>query len=50
MQYPSNAFALPNTKTIIPIKPLETGVEMGQRKKLSAGDIKRVNNMYKCIT
>ena len=49
MHYPAGAFALEyGLKTIQAIKQLETGVVMGQRNKLSKGDIERVNVMYKC--
>lgn len=49
MHYPAGAFAREyGLKTIEAIKPLGPGVVMGQRNKLSKGDIERVNAMYKC--
>lgn len=49
MHYPASAFASEKgLETIKAIKKLEPDVVMGQRKKLSVGDIKRINAMYKC--
>ena len=43
MHYPANAFSKNGGKTII---PLSTGVEIGQRERLSDKDIAAINAMY----
>ena len=43
MHYPANAFSKNGGKTII---PLQEGVEIGQRNRLSDGDIVAINAMY----
>lgn len=49
MHYSATAFASKNgLQTIKPLKKLDSGVIMGQRNKLSDGDIARLNIMYKC--
>jgi hypothetical protein len=42
MHYPRDAFSASGEDTIIPTKP---GVEIGQRKALSDGDIKSVKKL-----
>jgi hypothetical protein len=42
MHYPRDAFSTDGADTIIPTKP---GVEIGQRKKLSAGDIAAIKKL-----
>ncbi|WP_406002752.1 Dot/Icm T4SS effector Zinc-dependent metalloprotease LegP [Streptomyces sp. NBC_00829] len=47
MHYPATAFAIdPDQPTIIARNPLRPGVVMGQRTKLSQGDIDGVHMMY----
>lgn len=47
MHYPADAFAVtPNSRTIVPLKPLPPGTVMGQRVALSAGDIAAVEALY----
>jgi astacin (peptidase family M12A) len=47
MHYPLDAFATnPAQATIRPKKPVPAGVEIGQRKALSKGDIAAVKQMY----
>lgn len=48
MHYGKDAFAKPGTGlTIVPIVTKYVD-EIGQRDKLSKGDRRRINNMYKC--
>ena len=48
MHYGKDAFAkVPGEITIEPVNKIYANV-MGQRKKLSPGDIKRINYMYQC--
>ncbi|XP_072218007.1 low choriolytic enzyme-like isoform X2 [Leuresthes tenuis] len=46
MQYGRTAFGMSGKETIIPIP--DNSVEIGQRKRLSATDILRINKLYKC--
>lgn len=53
MHYPRSSFAKSNLpKNTVTIEPLEKYKKfrffIGTRKDLSRGDIKRINNMYKC--
>ncbi|CAG9791605.1 unnamed protein product [Diatraea saccharalis] len=45
MHYSEYAFSRNSKKTI---EPKVSGVTLGQREGLSRGDVKKVNNMYKC--
>ncbi len=47
MHYRANACAeYEEDPTIVPLRPIPEGVEMGQRKALSAGDIAAVETLY----
>lgn len=53
MHYPPRSFPISglasNLATIEPVKKYERYRNvMGNREKLTSGDIKRINNMYKC--
>lgn len=49
MHYAANAFAIDRYKdTMTPINRKLRGV-IGQRRGLSPGDVKRINNMYNCF-
>ncbi|GAB0087749.1 Metalloendopeptidase [Sergentomyia squamirostris] len=45
MHYPRNAFSINDKDTIIPRDP---DAEIGQRVRISSGDIERLNKMYEC--
>ncbi|XP_059620608.1 seminal metalloprotease 1-like [Phlebotomus argentipes] len=45
MHYPRTAFTMNDEDTIVPLDP---EAEIGQRVRLSQGDIDRLNNMYDC--
>jgi hypothetical protein len=47
MHYPPKAFSANDQLTIVPMD-MRMADAMGQRTGLSDGDIKRINNMYKC--
>ena len=46
MHYPRNAFSINNQDTIVPKQALPSGVVMGQRTALSAGDLAGVQALY----
>jgi hypothetical protein len=46
MHYPADAFSNNGQNTIVPKQPIPSGVVMGQRSALSAGDIAGVASMY----
>jgi Astacin (Peptidase family M12A) len=47
MHYPADAFQIdPDFPTLTALRPLPAGVEMGQRRALSAGDIASVEALY----
>ena len=46
MHYPRNAFSINNSDTIVPKQALPSGVVMGQRTALSAGDLAGVQTLY----
>lgn len=46
MHYPATAFSVNDQPTIVTRQPLPPGVEMGQRKGLSPGDIAAVQQLY----
>ena len=46
MHYPATAFSVTQAPTIRPRLPLPTGVVMGQRTSLSAGDIAAIEALY----
>jgi hypothetical protein len=47
MHYPLNAFAIDASRpTLVPKRPVPPDVEIGQRKRLSAGDIAAVAKIY----
>lgn len=46
LHYSRTAFAInPRQATIVPLKPLGK-IKMGQRERLTATDVKRINRMY----
>lgn len=47
MHYHKNAFSA-DENTIVPLK-YDVENAIGQRERLSPGDIQRINNMYKCF-
>jgi hypothetical protein len=46
MHYPATAFSINGEPTIVPRVPIPSGVVMGQRDGLSAGDVAGVHAMY----
>lgn len=50
MHYPRNAFTINNQDTIVPKQALPSGVVMGQRTALSAGDLAGVQALYPSAT
>lgn len=46
MHYPADAFSRNGQATIVALRPIPSGVVMGQRNGLSAGDIAGVHAMY----
>ncbi len=46
MHYPADAFAKPGQKTIVPLKPIPTGLVLGVVDKLSAGDVESLRLLY----
>lgn len=50
MHYSAYAFSMNGEPTIEPLNPMEEGVTMGQRVRLSDKDIQRINKMYNCPT
>jgi hypothetical protein len=46
MHYPANAFSTNSQDTIVPKRPLPTGIMMGQRDGLSSNDIAAVAKLY----
>ena len=46
MHYPLTSFGIGGAQTIFPKVPIPPGVEVGQRKALSSGDISAVEELY----